>query len=211
MNQGPRPTLASFCEELEGRVGTSAVEHLAWWVRHVFHKEVQAHIPVQNWRDLMRRCRREGEESWRRLPFPGQLWRRVEAIRRINRPQGIQATGGALEDHPLSDWDLHMYASQTYDFGDTREGPSPNPSTEVFLTVGVYQQYLFWAWALRRSPRSNRPGCGTKPSRLSGRTSSPGLKTSSTPRHWTSGYDHTTTVRSSFRGSDGTVRTSQGR
>ena len=42
-----------------------------------------------------------------------------------------------------------MSASQTYDFDDDREGPSRNPSTEVSLTVGVYQQYLFWAWALR--------------------------------------------------------------
>ena len=150
VNQGPPPTLATFCQDLERRIGTSAADHLAWWVRHVLHKQVQAHIPVSHWEDLLRRCRREGEESWRRLPFPGQL--SPEVSRRFRASvdgKEYDRLRRALEDHPLSDWDLHMYASQTYDFDDDREGPSRNPSTEVSLTVGVYQQHLFWAWLLR--------------------------------------------------------------
>jgi hypothetical protein len=150
VNQGPPPTLASFCQDLEGRIGASTAEHLGWWIRRVLHKEVQAHIPVSDWQDLLRRCRREGEESWRRLPFPGQL--SAEASERfaasIDRKE-YKRSEEALEDRPLSDWDLHMYASQPYDFDDNREGPSRTPSTEVSLTVRTYQQYLFWAWALR--------------------------------------------------------------
>jgi hypothetical protein len=150
VNQEPPPTLGSFCQDLEGRIGTATADHLAWWIRRVLHKEVQAHIPVQDWRDLLRRCRREGEESWRRLPFPGHL--SAEAAERFAASidgQEYDRREEALEHQPLSDWDLHMYASQNYDFADPPEGPSRRPSTEVSLTVGVYQQYLFWAWALR--------------------------------------------------------------
>ena len=150
VNQGPSPTLAIFCQELERRVGASTADHLAWWVGRVLHKEVQGHIPVSNWRDLLRRCRREGEDSWRRLSLPGHL--SEEASQRfgasIDRKE-YKRLEEELDARPLSDWDLHMYASQNYDFDDDREGPSRNPSTEVSLTTGVYQQYLFWAWALR--------------------------------------------------------------
>jgi hypothetical protein len=149
-NQGPQPTLATFCQDLGGRIGTSVAEHLAWWVRHVLHENVQAHVPVTNWRDLLRRCAREGEESWRRLPFPAQL------SPEVSKRFGTSVDGKeyarlrkTLEDQPLSDWDLHMYASQTYDFDDNREGVGRTPSTEVSLTVSVHQQYVFWAWLLR--------------------------------------------------------------
>ena len=149
-NQGPSPTLASFCQDLEGRIGPSVAEHLAWWIRHVFYREVQAHIPVDDWSDLLRRCHRKGERSWRRLPFPGHL--SAEALRRFGASldrQEFKRLDAELDDRPLSDWDLHMYASQTYDFEDPLEGPGGKPSTEVYLTVGVYQQYVFWAWLLR--------------------------------------------------------------
>jgi hypothetical protein len=148
--QGPHPTPASFCRELQGRLGAPTIEHVAWWLRYVFFKETQAHVPVENWTDLLRRCHRAGAESWGRLPFPARL--SAEAFQRfgtsIDRTE-YKRRDQELDDRPLSDWDLHMYASETYDFDEQTEGPTGAPSTSVSLTVSVYQSYLFWAWVLR--------------------------------------------------------------
>jgi hypothetical protein len=42
-----------------------------------------------------------------------------------------------------------MYASQTYDFDEDREGTWPNPLDRVAGTARAYQGYQFWAWVLR--------------------------------------------------------------
>jgi hypothetical protein len=148
-NQGPSPTLTSFCQDVERRISTPVADHLAWWLQRVLHSE--AHVAVSNWQDLLRRCQRNGEEGWGRLPFPGRL--SAEASKRfaasVDRKE-YKRLDAELDDRSLSDWDLHIYASQLFDFEDPLEGPSGKPDTSVYLTVDVYQQYLFWAWLLRQ-------------------------------------------------------------
>ena len=54
-----------------------------------------------------------------------------------------------LDAQPLSDWDLHLYASQLLDFDDDLEGAGGNPDTYIVGTVRAYQRYQFWDWLLK--------------------------------------------------------------
>jgi len=149
LSGGPKPTLATFCRHVESLTGSAATAHLAWWLQHVFDAE-QIHNAMDDWEQVFRHCQREGHEAWRQLPFPKDLSN--ESLKRFatsaDRKEYYRRCD-ELEAHPLSDWDLHMYASQTYDFDDDLEGSWPNPMTKVFLTLAAYQQFQFWAWVLR--------------------------------------------------------------
>jgi hypothetical protein len=147
---GPKPALTSFCRHVEGLAGEAATEHLAWWLQHVSESSAEAHRALRRWMHVMRDCQREEDASWRQLAFPQAL--STEASMRFVRsvdPREFARRRDALEGRPLSDWDLHMYASKTYDFDEDREGTGATPLTHVALTVRAYQQYQFWAWALR--------------------------------------------------------------
>lgn len=150
VNGSPKPTMATFCRPVEASLGTGTTEHLVWWLQNVYHAEPQSQIPLQDWTHLLRHCHREGDEGWRRLPFPPHL--AAEAFRRFAMSVDVKEYEGRvdqIEARPLSDWDLHMYASQTYDFDGDLEGGWPNPLDRVASTVSVYQRYGFWAWVLR--------------------------------------------------------------
>jgi hypothetical protein len=150
---GPKPTLTSFCRHVERVAGDAATDHLAWWLQNVFDYNTQTHKALSAWTYVMRRCQREDDASWRQLAFPEAL--SSEASTRFTR--AVDATEfsrrrDALEARPLSDWDLHMYASKTYDFDQDTEGTGSSPLTRVSATLRAYQEYQFWAWALRALP-----------------------------------------------------------
>jgi hypothetical protein len=147
---GPKPTLAAFCRYVEGSVGAAASEHLVWWLQHVFDAEAQTHRALDRWSRVLRHCQREGDGGWRQLAFPEPLSN--EASSRFAAAVDVKEYHRRreyLEARPLSDWDLHMYASQTYDFDQDMEGAWPNPFTHVSGTIRAYQQSRFWAWVLR--------------------------------------------------------------
>lgn len=101
--------------------------------------------------DLLFHCQREGDETWRQLAFPKQM--STEASKRLTAAVDVKEyyrRCDRLDAEPLSDWDLHMYASTPCDFDDDLEGyGSSNPFTKISLTLRNYQRYQFWAWALR--------------------------------------------------------------
>lgn len=143
---GPKPTLAGFCGIVESALGPPGTEHLTWWLERVLLAE---HREIGSWTRVLRYCLREGDEYWRRLGFPAPL--SDEAAKRF--ATSVDRTAhkrrcADLDEHPLSDWDLHMYASQLYDFDRSLEGLSPSPLTEVSLTAAAYQEHRFWAWVL---------------------------------------------------------------
>lgn len=151
LEKRPGPALASFCGYVEGRIGEGPTNHLSWWLQRVFLYGPETHDALYQWTWVLRFCRREGEEGWRQLALPKQV--SDEALRcfaaaiDVNEFDKRQA---AIEAHPLSDWDLHIYASQPYDFDeDHPEGTWPDPFSIFVQTVRYYQGYRFWAWMLR--------------------------------------------------------------
>ena len=66
-------TLVSFCQDLQERIDPPVADHLAWWIGRVAYQNVQAHVPVSDWKDVLRRCHRKGQSGWCRLAFPKQL------------------------------------------------------------------------------------------------------------------------------------------
>jgi hypothetical protein len=144
------PTLASFCEKVETAGGAGLTEHLAWWLGRMFDAETRTHRALRHWTDVLHHCRREGDESWRRLRFPLPLSEEVaqRLATALDRTEHDRRCA-AVEARPLSDWDLHMHASQLYDFDDDLEGTGMNLSNHISETVSACQGYRFWAWLVR--------------------------------------------------------------
>jgi hypothetical protein len=151
LQKRPGPALASFCGYVEGRIGEGPTNHLSWWLQRVFAHEQETHDALFQWSWVLRRCLRQGEEGWRQLALPKQLSdelpRRFAAAVDVNEFRKRLAT---IQAQPLSDWDLHIYASQPYDFDDDPEGATLTDPFSMFVeTVRNYQEYRFWAWILR--------------------------------------------------------------
>jgi hypothetical protein len=146
----PRPTLASFCGHVEGRIGEAPANRLSWWLQRVFADGLETHSSLRSWTHVLRYCKREGDDGWSRLGLPKQV--SDESARRFAAAIDVdefRKRADVLEARPLSDWDLHIYASQPYDFDDDPEGAWPDPFTVFSRTVRYYQGYRFWAWMLR--------------------------------------------------------------
>jgi hypothetical protein len=98
----------------------------------------------------LRHCRHEST-LWHRLNFPEEL--SEESLSRFRTALNVKEfyrREEELKAQPLSDWDLHMYASQLYVFeADDIEGGGPDPFGAILDTIRDYQGYCFWAWVLR--------------------------------------------------------------
>jgi hypothetical protein len=146
----PHEALArvDFCRSAEAQLGKDASEHLSWWLEHVSKRQHERDL--RRWTDLLVSLHREHDELWSKLPFPQPL--ADQAFDRFARARDFREyyrRAEALDDQPLSDWDLHMHASQLYDFSEDREGTGVNPMTEVSLSIHAYQYLRFFAWLLR--------------------------------------------------------------
>jgi len=147
----PKPMLAGFCFHVEDSIGAAATGLLSWWLQHVLFDDVQNHVALSRWTRILRHCQREGDDAWGQLPFPKQLSN--EASERFATAVNVKEyyrRCERLDTRPLSDWDLHMYASMPYDFDDDLEGyGGSRPFTTISFTLRNYQEYQFWAWVLR--------------------------------------------------------------
>jgi hypothetical protein len=147
---GTPPPLADFCRQVEGAIGRSATEHLLWWLQNVFSGSTRDNLGLNRWDRVLSRCRHESE-LWQRLGFPEEL--SEEALDRFRAARNVAEFYRREEEvkaRPLSDWDLHMYASQLYVFEeDDIEGGGGDPFTHIKSTIRDYHGYGFWAWVLR--------------------------------------------------------------
>jgi hypothetical protein len=145
----PQETWAEFFAAVEAGLGPAPTGRLAWWLRNILHARPRDNLGLSDWDHVLRYCRRSADR-WKRLGFPESM--SGEALRRFRRAIDVTELTRRCEEIqacPLSDWDLHMYASELYDFDDDLEGPSSSPFITVQATVRDYRQYLFWAWILR--------------------------------------------------------------
>jgi hypothetical protein len=143
------PTLAEFWRSVEAAMEPAATERLAWWLQNVLHAEPRDNLGLSHWNHVLRYCR-HCPDCWERLGFPTEV--SSEALNRFRKAIDIteyRRRYDELQACPLSDWDLHMYASQLYDFDNDLEGPSASPFVTVLATIRDYQAYQFWAWVLR--------------------------------------------------------------
>jgi len=143
-------TIGAYLQALATAMGPNVQEHFVWWLQNVFHADTQSHSALSGWDYMLRHCRHSSRD-WERLHLPKELsseiLKRFRATIDISeyhlRYKQVQAT-------PLSDWDLHMYASQLYDLDDDKPCLlTVNPFLTIELTIRNYQGYRFWAWVLR--------------------------------------------------------------
>lgn len=148
---GDAAMLASseFFQSIEAAIGPVATKRFAWWLRNILHTDPRCHIGLSNWDYVLRYCR-HFDDRWERLGFPVNLsgQAREQFLKAID-VKPYKKIVADIQTHALSDWDLHMYASQLYDFDDDPQGPTINPFVTLLATVRDYQGYRFWAWILR--------------------------------------------------------------
>jgi hypothetical protein len=131
---------------VEAAFGRQARDHLDWWVKYLLHLGPQDNVALGRWMWLFRRCR-PPNPLWEQVGLPSAL--REEAADRLLRAistDEYQRRRAVLASKPLSDWDLHLYASVP--FADDEPGPS-TPQVYITLTILDYQGYIFWAWLLK--------------------------------------------------------------
>src|SRR5262249_40766955 len=122
---------------------------LVWWLRRILHLDPRDNLGLSHWDHVLRYCR-HSPDRWERLGFPSRI--SAEALERFRKALDIseyKRQYDVMQDHPLSDWDLHMYASQLYDFDEDLKGPIESPFLTVVATIRDYQGYEFWRWILR--------------------------------------------------------------
>lgn len=131
---------------VEGALGHQVRTQLDWWVHHLLHLSPQDNLALGRWMWLLRRSR-PPSPLWEKVGIPAEV--RTEAANRLLRAistEEYQRRRKELANQPLSDWDLHLYASVPY----TDDAPGPStPQVYVTLTILDYQGYVFWGWLLR--------------------------------------------------------------
>jgi hypothetical protein len=141
---------ADFCQLAESELGRDASEHLSWWLQNVFEAQTQDHRDLERWTQVIIHCHRDRDELWSQLPLSQPL--AAEAFGQFAVARNFREyyrRAEELDSQPLSDWDLHMHASQLYDFSEDQEGTGANPMTHVSLAIHAYQYLRFFAWLLR--------------------------------------------------------------
>ena len=143
------PTLEDFYLSVATTLGPTGVERFEWWLEKVMHADTHDNRGLWRWMNVLRWARHE-RARWQRLGFPKEcsneaLQRFLQAIDKTEFERRIKE----LESQPLSDWDLHMSASQLFHFDDDWEAHGARPFHFVEVTIDDYQGYLFWAWVLR--------------------------------------------------------------
>lgn len=132
-------------------LGTGASQRLLWWERQVFHKTPSRdNRGVRKWSSVLQTSRHE-PRLWSRLGLPQSSMDRFRSSYNLDEYLRRQKE---VDESPLSDWDLHLYALYLYD--DNLYGPDDfarvpsGPRLHVKPTIRAYQGYEFWAWVLSK-------------------------------------------------------------
>ena len=143
---------AEVIQAVSDSIGADAARQLVWWEQNVFSNHPRDNLELQFWTTVLLSCRNE-TDGWRRLGFPDPI--RDEALDRLNRALNIAEYSRRQDDvdaRPLSDWDLHLYAVHLYDdnlYLDDMYRVPDGPRLWILPTIRNYQEYCFWAWALK--------------------------------------------------------------
>jgi hypothetical protein len=143
------PTIEGYFRSVANVMKPATAERLAWWLQNVLHVDARDYMGLSRWDNMLRYCR-HSPERWERLGLPERassavLERFVDAIDMSEYKRRF----ADLQSAPLSDWDLHMYASQLYDVVDDGPRLTVNPFLTVRLTIRRFKGYQFWSWMLR--------------------------------------------------------------
>jgi len=145
---GRSPTLEDFYDSLAAALGPSGIARFEWWLQKVMNADVRDNLGLSWWTHTLRTAHRE-REDWERLAFPKEISNQaLERFRQAIDASDFKRTLAEVEARPLSDWDLHMYASNLFDFDEDIEGPGQRPLSFARFTADDYRRYSFWAWVL---------------------------------------------------------------
>jgi len=141
----PQKVISAVAESL----GASTSSHLIWWGCYIFEDAPKDHLNLDKWNSVLYDCRTD-PRRWSQLGFPDSIG--PDQFRICLSLYEYQRRQDEVDARPLSDWDLHMYAYCLYDdniyedsFGRVPDGPR----LWVKPTVRAYQEYQFWARALK--------------------------------------------------------------
>ena len=136
----------TIIEVVADSLGAAASRHLVWWERNVFSDSPRDNMNLHHWTRVLQTCSYE-PDLWARLRLPAELAQ--EALERFCQSRKIdeyQRRQKELDERPLSDWDLHIFA--LYLFDETLSPDPSGPSLWLKPTIRDVQRYQYWAWVL---------------------------------------------------------------
>ena len=145
VSKGATVTAEWFLCRIGAALGAPVRRHVLWWGHHIFAYALKDHRELEAWTNLLRYCGTD-PALWNglRLEVRDEI---LSKFRESLKTPAYDLRAQTVYDRPLSDWDLHLYA--TFAFDDEDPGIPNGPKTYVKPTVKAYHGYRFWAWILR--------------------------------------------------------------
>lgn len=136
-------------------LGAAASRHLAWWERNIFRDDPRDNLNLQKWTSILQTCTYE-PGLWTRLGFLAPVEEEaLERFRRSRKIEEYQRRQQEVDEQPLSDWDLHLYALHLFDdnlYTQQNTALPDGPRLWIKPTIRDKQRYDFWAWVLSVLP-----------------------------------------------------------
>lgn len=105
-------------ETLENRLGTAAAGELRHWVEDILVYTGQEFAHLSQWH-LLLGLARTSHERWAALGFPGHLSEKArQEMDKVFDFDELDELADQVDECPLSDWDLEMYALHGFDDDD---------------------------------------------------------------------------------------------
>jgi hypothetical protein len=136
---------------IEGALDIASIRQLAIWGQNIFqYDSTKDGVDLRKWNSVLNYCLDE-PTLWARLRLPGSATPgSFQASRKIDEYYRIQKE---VDESPLSDWDLHLYALFLYDdllYFDDPSHLRDGPRVYIKLTIRANQGFEFWAAILNQ-------------------------------------------------------------
>lgn len=141
-----KPAASSVFSFVQSAAGAPSANAFRWWTANLYCEGPREHLDLQFWTLVIRFARRT-DDDWKKLNLPFRV--SDEAKLRSTQSTTLDAYNSLWEDlrkHPLSDWDLHLYALKEWD-DDVPDVPN-GPESIIYPITAAARGYSFWGWLL---------------------------------------------------------------